>query len=159
MIVVMVGTNKYPFDRLVRAADELATLDDVVVQKGTSTVRVTLAESVDFVPFDKMVALVTKARLVITHAGVGSIVVSLSQGQIPLVVPRLARFGEHVDDHQLQIAAAFSSRGFAVSSDDPVTAARSLWPQGQRLAPPLGSGPLVKTIGEFLTEIFTEGGG
>ena len=154
MILVMVGTNKYPFDRLVRAADDLASLDEVVVQRGTSTVVPTYAQSVDFVPFDKLVELVKTAQLVVTHAGVGSIVVSLSQGRIPVVVPRLARFGEHVDDHQLQIASAFSDRGFAVSSDDPVSAARAMWAAGPRLGEALSRGPLVEIVGDYLAELF-----
>jgi len=48
------------------------------------------------------------ARVVITHAGVGSIMLALAAGKKPIVAPRLYRYGEHVDDHQTEIARAFA---------------------------------------------------
>ena len=53
-----------------------------------------------------------EANLIITHGGVGSIVSSLEKGKKVLVVPRLKKFGEHVNDHQMQIARKFKQQGY-----------------------------------------------
>ncbi len=53
--------------------------------------------------------------MVIAHAGVGSALTALEAGRLPILVPRLERFGEHVDDHQLQIADHLQNRGLALA--------------------------------------------
>jgi UDP-N-acetylglucosamine transferase subunit ALG13 len=111
VIFVTVGTDSTPFDRLLSAADELDTGDDIIVQCGPSLVRPRRASCVDFLSFDRLVEHVQRARLVITHAGVGSIMVCLAHGKSPIVVPRLVRFGEAVDDHQLTLARRLAAKG------------------------------------------------
>jgi UDP-N-acetylglucosamine transferase subunit ALG13 len=118
MIVVTVGTNEAPFDRLLRAVDDLPRTEEIVVQHGSSSVKPAVARCVDFVPFDELVALLGDARVVVTHAGVGSIMVALSQGKRPVVVPRLSSFGEAVDDHQLPFAQRLAGRGLVTLVDD-----------------------------------------
>ena len=119
MIFVTVGTNEAPFDRLVSGVSGLAGREEVVVQHGASAVRPEGATCIDFLPFDELVELVRRARVVVTHAGVGSIMVALSQGKRPIVVPRLGRFGEAVDDHQVTFARRLSERGLVTVVDDP----------------------------------------
>ena len=104
MIFVTVGSSKSPFDRLLRAVDTACIDEDVVVQHGVSSVRPRNAECVGFLDFDGFVARIEQARVVVTHAGVGSIMTSLAHGKRPVVVPRRADFGEAVDDHQLPFA-------------------------------------------------------
>ena len=104
MIFVTVGSSKSPFDRLLRAIDTTFFDEDVVVQHGVSSVRPRNAECVGFLDFDAFVARIEQARVVVTHAGVGSIMTSLAHGKRPVVVPRRAEFGEAVDDHQLPFA-------------------------------------------------------
>jgi UDP-N-acetylglucosamine transferase subunit ALG13 len=104
MIFVTVGSSRSPFDRLLQAVDAASFDEDLVVQHGPSTVRPRNAECVDFLDFDGFVAQIARARVVVTHAGVGSIMTSLAHGKQPIVVPRRARFGEAVDDHQLPFA-------------------------------------------------------
>lgn len=104
MIFVTVGSSKSPFDRLLRAVDAAFFDEDVVVQHGASTVRPRNAECVGFLEFDGFVARIEQARVVVTHAGVGSIMTSLAHGKCPVVMPRRAEFGEAVDDHQLPFA-------------------------------------------------------
>ena len=65
----------------------------------------------EWVAFDELVALMTRAEAVICHAGVGTIVTALKAGHVPVVIPRLAAHGEHVDDHQMDIATKFGDRG------------------------------------------------
>jgi hypothetical protein len=57
------------------------------------------------------------ADVVIAHAGVGAALEALDAGRRPLLVPRRRRFGEHVDDHQLQVAGELQRRGLATVSD------------------------------------------
>lgn len=118
MIVVTVGTNEARFDRLLHAVDDFPRDEVIVVQRGHSDVRPDVDRCVDFLPFDELAKLVGEARVVVTHAGVGSIMVALSQGRRPIVVPRLSRFGEAVDDHQLPFARRLADRGLVALVED-----------------------------------------
>jgi len=119
MIFVSVGTNEARFDRLLRAVAELPGSEDLVVQHGHSTAFERAgAELVDFVSFERMGELVRGARAVVTHAGVGSVLVSLANGKRPVVVPRLKAFGEAVDDHQLQLGRRFADAGLVTLVED-----------------------------------------
>lgn len=57
-----------------------------------------------FLPYERIADLMREAEIVVAHAGVGSLFTALGVGKRPVVLPRLRRFGEHVDDHQLMIA-------------------------------------------------------
>jgi UDP-N-acetylglucosamine transferase subunit ALG13 len=111
VIVVTVGTNEASFDRLVAAIDDLSPGEEVVVQCGSSSLRPSRATCVDFLPFEELVQLVRNSRVVVTHAGAGSTMVALANGKHPVVVPRLCRYGEAVDDHQVHFAERLAARG------------------------------------------------
>ena len=119
MIFVTVGTNEAPFDRLVRAVDRLPADEEVVVQCGPSSHRPARAVRVDFLAFEELVELVRRARVVVTHAGAGSTMVALANGKRPVVVPRLRRYREAVDDHQLPFARRLAERGLVTLIEDP----------------------------------------
>jgi UDP-N-acetylglucosamine transferase subunit ALG13 len=119
MIFVTVGTNEAPFDRLLRAVAGLPPAEEVVVQYGSSSIRPVHATCVDFLPYDAVVENVERARTIVTHAGVGSVLVALGAGKRPLVVPRLRRFGEAVDDHQLDFARRFEQAGLVTLVEEP----------------------------------------
>lgn len=119
MIFVTVGTNEARFDRLVAAVSSIVGDERVVVQYGSSGVRPAGAECVEFIPFDRLTELVREARVVVTHAGVGSILVSLANDKRPIVVPRRKRFGEAVDDHQVPLTARLAAAGLVTPVDDP----------------------------------------
>jgi UDP-N-acetylglucosamine transferase subunit ALG13 len=74
------------------------------VQHGPSKIRPHGARSVDYLPFEDFDSLVAAVRVVVTHAGIGSVAAALAHGRRPVVVPRLRRFGEAVDDHQSSFA-------------------------------------------------------
>ncbi len=118
MIFVTVGTTSFPFDRLLKAVDEavgsLRNEEELIVQKGVSTYKLRYSKVKVFneLPFDKIVAYLKKARVVITHGGPASIFLALKYGQNrPLVVPRIQKFGEHVDDHELYFARFLKEQG------------------------------------------------
>lgn len=58
--------------------------------------------------------MIKNASAVVCHAGVGTIMTTLHEGVMPVVVPRLRRYNEHVDDHQLQIAREFAAQRLVV---------------------------------------------
>jgi UDP-N-acetylglucosamine--N-acetylmuramyl-(pentapeptide) pyrophosphoryl-undecaprenol N-acetylglucosamine transferase len=113
VIFVTLGTNHDPFTRLV---DGLAALpgDELVVQHGHSPAPPGVAEAVDFLPFADLLDRIRAADVVITHAGVGSILLCLRNGRTPLVVPRRRVHGEHVDDHQVELTSALDEAGKVV---------------------------------------------
>lgn len=119
MIFFTLGTNEARFDRMLHAVDALDLDEPLIVQTGSSPVRPARATCFEQLPFEVLTSYVRAARLVVTHAGVGSILVALMNGKHPLVVPRLARFGEAVDDHQLTFGRRFADAGFVTLVEDP----------------------------------------
>ena len=126
MIFVTVGTGEQRFDRLFRAVDRLSADHEIVVQHGLSEVRPARALCFDFMPFADLVAYMTKADAVVTHAGVGSVLTALSVNKKPYVVPRRRRFGEAVDDHQVELARRLDGADLVTLVDDPVDLRRLL---------------------------------
>lgn len=127
MILVTVGMHSQPFDRLVRAADGLATIasETVLIQRGVSRYATTSSASFDFTDELGMAACLSGARVVVAHGGAGSILAALGAGKPLVLVPRLKRFGECLDDHQLELVEALAEQGRAVAVMDP--SAERLW--------------------------------
>ena len=118
MILVTTGTNEQPFDRLVRAAAELAEGEDAFVQYGASREPHGAGEWVDFLAFDELAERMREARVVVCHAGVGSIMLARRCGHRPVVMPRRLELGEAVDDHQLQLARRLHQAGLVTLVED-----------------------------------------
>ena len=154
MIFVTVGTNEARFDRLLQAVEELE-FDDLVVQCGSSSLRPKNATCFDFLAFERLVEYVRSASVVVTHAGVGSIAVTLANGRRPVVVPRLQRYGEAVDDHQVELARRLDQSGLVTLVEEP-TQLRHLRFDGQ--LPPRGgdrSTALADDLSEYLHALVT----
>lgn len=127
MIFVTVGTNEASFDRLLRAVAELRIDEQLVIQHGHSApVHHPRAELIDFLSFEAMIDTIQDARIVVTHAGVGSVMVALANSKRPIVVPRLRLFGEAVDDHQLQLGRRFADAGLVTLVERPEALADAL---------------------------------
>jgi UDP-N-acetylglucosamine transferase subunit ALG13 len=110
-VVVIIGTAG-PFPRLVNAmaAWQAAHEDaEVWVQHGHGALPSGLAGS-PFVTRTALLRRVGEADVVVCHAGSGTIGDVMGAGHVPVVVPRVARLHEHVNDHQLEIAAAMGPR-------------------------------------------------
>ena len=118
MIFATVGSSTIPFDRLVRALENIQTGEDLVVQTGVSTVRPRHAKVLDYLGYDEFVALIRSARVVITHAGAGSVITTLGEGKRPIVVPRRAAQHEAVDDHQVAFARRTAELGLVTVVED-----------------------------------------
>jgi beta-1,4-N-acetylglucosaminyltransferase len=118
VIFVTVGMSRSPFDRLLRAVDELVVSEQLVVQHGHSSVRPVRAVCHDYLSYDELARYMGRARVVITHGGVGSVALALMHGKRPIVVPRLRRFGEAVDDHQAPLARTLHRQGVVQLVED-----------------------------------------
>lgn len=134
MIFVTVGTHHQPFPRLI---DALAGLPggDVVVQHGHSRSPPGVREAVAFLPFPELMDRLNAADVVVTHAGVGSILLARRSGHTPVVVPRRRRFGEHVDDHQVELAQALAKEGKVLAVTDTAQLAATVRASPRRTSP------------------------
>lgn len=113
-VVVTVGTERFPFSRaLASVQDALPSSCDVLWQTGHTSYPDLEGEVRAWFPSPKLNAAVSEADLVITHAGVGSVLMALRSGLHPLIIPRQASLGEHVDDHQVELARYLEERGLA----------------------------------------------
>lgn len=114
MIFVTVGTHNQQFNRLLVEVDRLVEtgkIKDVIAQIGHSDYIPKNYKWFKFLDFGKMIGLQKKADLIITHAGVGSIMTALDLNKPTIVVPRLSKYGEHVDEHQLITAKKIEELG------------------------------------------------
>jgi UDP-N-acetylglucosamine transferase subunit ALG13 len=114
MIYATVGTMFLDFPRLIRAMDAIArdTNERVVVQTGMGKTLPVHCEHFDFKPREEVLEIQRGARVVVCHAGIGCVSDALRMGRPLIVVPRLKKFGEHMNDHQLDLARAVQSRGW-----------------------------------------------
>jgi UDP-N-acetylglucosamine transferase subunit ALG13 len=108
MIFVTVGTHEQPFNRLIKYIDQVVEkkiiTDNVFIQTGYSDYHPKFCEYKPFIPYSQMEENVKKADIVITHGGPSSFIMPLQIGKIPIVVPRQKKYGEHVNDHQVDFA-------------------------------------------------------
>jgi len=112
MIFVTVGSQKFQFNRLLKKVDELiengVIKDEVFAQIGVSDYKPKNYKHVDFTTREEFAENLDKCDLLITHAGTGVIVTALKKGKKVIAIPRLAKFNEHVDDHQIQLVKQFN---------------------------------------------------
>lgn len=152
MIFVSCGTHEAPFDRLMDAAGQLTAIDgEVVLQHGTSEHIPDGVTAVDYLDYEEMLELMRAARVVVCHAGVGSFLTALTCGKRPVVMPRRHEHGEHVDDHQLELARRLEEHGLvtvAETPEDVVRAATLAEPGAERALAP--GGALTAELSEYL---------
>lgn len=118
MILVITGTHEQQFDRLMRAVESLPSGEEIVVQTGHCTVTPANARAHGFLPFEEVMRLMREARVVVTHAGTGTVMSALEAGKTPVVAARLKKYGEHVDDHQLDLVQSLADIGLIVPFND-----------------------------------------
>ena len=115
MIFVTVGSQKFPFDRLIRQVDRMAEdrtiTGEVVVQTGHSGYVPRFCRGRAFYDREEFGALLERCDILITHGGAGTMIDAIRRGKKIIAVPRLARYGEHVDDHQMELTQRFHEMG------------------------------------------------
>lgn len=122
MILVLLGTQDKPFLRLLKMVskeiDKGNIKEKVVAQTGYTTFSNEKITTFDFKSKDEIEKLIDKARIIITHAGVGTITECLEKVKKIIVVPRLKKYLEHTNDHQMQITKEFEMKGYVIALYD-----------------------------------------
>ena len=118
MIFVTVGGMR-AFDRLIIEMNRIAGKvdEEVVMQIGSTDYEPKSCDYFRFMPVNEIEELYAGARVVVCHAGIGSILTAVKYNRPLILVPRLQRYGEVFDDHQLEIAREMESRGMTVVYD------------------------------------------
>ena len=152
-IVVTLGTYRgYGFERLIkRLLAILPPESEVLWQTGDTDTAGLGIDGYSAIPERDLSQAIQEADVVVAHAGVGAALAALEAGKCPVLVPRRHARGEHVDDHQTQIAGALGERDLSVSVDaDELTLAHLV----------AGAGRRVRTLAEdppFVTGAAVEG--
>lgn len=129
LVFVTVGTDPQPFDRLLKEVEKLIEkkvfTQPVFCQTGYSTYQPSGAVCKPFLELDEFEHKIKQAELVITHGGAGSIGTALQYQKKCIAMPRLERFKEHANDHQVELveALAKNSRIIAVHHEKELEAA------------------------------------
>lgn len=122
MIFITLGSQKFQFNRLLKAIDKLVEQgkikEEVFAQIGYSDYQPINYNYKQFLDRDEFAAMEGKADIVITHGGTGAIIGAVKKGKKVIAVPRLAKYGEHVDDHQLQLLKEFEDMNIIVACYD-----------------------------------------
>jgi len=122
LIFVIVGSQKFPFERLIKEMDRLCEIgiikDKVVAQIGVSSYEPQHMEWHRFLDKDTFDQNIKNCDVVVTHAGEGSIMTGLLNKRFVIAVPRYEKLGEHVSDHQLEIARALAKQNCIVNVED-----------------------------------------
>lgn len=118
MILVLLGTQNNSFHRLLeeieKNIDNGNMKEEVVVQKGYTKFESKSMTLYNQLPLDEINNLIDKADLVITHGGVGSIITAIEKNKKVIAVPRLKKYKEHVNDHQLDIIKSFDEQEYII---------------------------------------------
>lgn len=116
MILVTLGTQDKEFSRLLEEVEKLINKgvinEEVIAQVGSTSYVSNKMKIVDYLSRNDLLNYINKADFIITHGGVGTIIDSLNLGKKVIAVPRLKKYKEHVNDHQLEIVNEFSQLGY-----------------------------------------------
>lgn len=118
LILVLLGTQDKSFHRLLDSISEQIKegniKDKVIVQAGHTKYESKDMEIFDLIPTNELSELITNANLIITHGGVGSIMECIKNNKVIIAAPRLKKYNEHVNDHQIQIIEEFAGKGYLI---------------------------------------------
>ncbi|MBR6643574.1 MAG: beta(1,3)galactosyltransferase EpsH [Lachnospiraceae bacterium] len=130
MIFITLGSQKFQFNRLLKKIDELietgTITDTVFAQTGYSDYCPKNFSYENFLDRDTFAAKTQESTLVITHGGTGAIIGAVKKGKKVIAVPRLAQYGEHVDDHQIQMIEQFNEMDIICACMDTEQLAESI---------------------------------
>ncbi|BBH22976.1 beta-1,4-galactosyltransferase [Paenibacillus baekrokdamisoli] len=122
MILLSLGTQDFQFERLLREIDRLIETgvikEEVFAQIGYNDYKPRHYAYRPFTDFQEFDALLQECSFLITHGGTGTIVGGLKKGKKIIAVPRLKKYNEHVDDHQLEIIGYFSENKLIIGLDE-----------------------------------------
>lgn len=118
MILVLLGTQHNEFTRLLQEIEDCINhgliKERVVVQAGSTKYKTDKMKLFDMISKEVLANLMDEANVIITHGGVGSIIMALKKNKKVIAVPRLHQFNEHVNDHQRQIINVFNEKKYLI---------------------------------------------
>ncbi|MCG4879043.1 beta(1,3)galactosyltransferase EpsH [Amedibacillus dolichus] len=122
MIFITLGSQKFQFNRVLIKIDELVEKgllkEQVFAQIGYSDYKPKFYEYKDFLDREDFFKKMELSNIVITHGGTGAIIGALKKEKKVIAIPRLAKYGEHVDDHQIQIIEQFRELELIYACED-----------------------------------------
>ncbi len=114
MIFIILGSQKFQFNRLVKEVDKLIEngyiTEEVYAQIGYSDYEPKNFKFKRFMDRDEFNQIENAASIIITHGGTGAIIGAIKKNKRVIAVPRLVRYGEHVDNHQIQLIEQFKNQ-------------------------------------------------
>ncbi len=122
MIYVTLGTQNNDFSRCLKAVEELMEVmnieEDVIAQTGYTSYRPKKIKCVDFISEKQYQEYISEARVVISHAGSGALFSSIAHGKKIIAMARLAKYGEMLNDHQLELVKKLTSDGYILDGTE-----------------------------------------
>ena len=116
MIFVTLGTQDKPFNRLLEAVqkqiDNKKIKGKVIVQAGCTKFNSKKMKIFDLISIDELDKLTNEADIKITHGGVGSIISGIKKNKKVIVCPRLKKYKEHINDHQIEVCSKLQEEGY-----------------------------------------------
>ena len=121
-LFVPLGTQKFQFNRLIKALNALVEKgvfkpEEIVMQSSLYEVE-PMFTHYELIPASKFEELIETAELVLTHSGVNSIISCMKRKKPLIIVPRLKKYGEHVDNHQVEIAQLMKQKFDVIVVED-----------------------------------------
>ena len=121
MIFVTLGTNDKSFKRLLDAFEkeiELGNIKDkVIVQSGFTKYNSKKMKVIDLMSMSEFNKYIKECDLLVTHGGVGTILDGLKLGKKIIAFPRLSKYKEHVNDHQIEVLNEFYKEGYILTGE------------------------------------------
>jgi len=118
MILVLLGTFNIEFARPIIAIEKAVmngwVKGEIIVQTGYTNYNSDLLNIRPFIEPNELDRLYDEADFIITHSGTGSIIKALKKGKKVIAIPRLHKFNEHIDDHQLEILQIFTNKNYII---------------------------------------------
>lgn len=124
MIFVILGTQDKKFTRLLEAIQKkidegkIAKNEEIIVQAGSTKFKSKDMKIIDYMTVKDFEENIERADVIICHSGVGTILTALKKQKIIIAAARLKKYGEHVNDHQLQILENFKEAGYLLALED-----------------------------------------
>lgn len=154
MLFVTTGTQA-PFDRFIKIIDEVAeSLDEeIVVQAFKDKYEPRNIKVVEFLPPDEFNQVFNQARLIVSHAGMGTVLSAMQKGKPIIIFPRFAALGEHRNEHQMATAMKLNELGYVYVAYDKKQLTELLLHKDLQLLKQIGdkaSSTLIESISEFI---------
>lgn len=116
LIFITLGSQKFQFNRLLKEVDKLIekglVKEEVYAQTGYSDYKPKNYSYENFMDRNTFTRFMDNCDLLITHGGTGAIITGVKKEKKVIAIPRLKKYGEHVDDHQLDIVKQFQNMNF-----------------------------------------------